>query len=156
MIKLDQLALSPYAAVGPDHFSVYEWWCEVAGRVRGRVCVWYLWPRDVNEPVGSGQGDHPEPSPHQHQDGGPPEQAPDTDDSLDAINIELSCLTSLARCGPSQPSQWSSRNSPTFSSPVPQLICRRCSQYIINICSHFDNIVLGIIQVSIICFLTFP
>ena len=37
----------------------------------------------MDEPVGSGQGDHPEPSPHQHQDGGPPEQAPDTDDSLD-------------------------------------------------------------------------
>ena len=72
MIKLDQLALSPYAAVGPDHFSVYEGRCDIAGR----VMVGELRPRDEDEPVGRGQGDHPQPGAHQHQDGRPPEEAP--------------------------------------------------------------------------------
>ncbi len=76
MIKLDQLALSPYAAVGPDHFSVYEGRCDVTGRVRGRVIFGELRPRDEDEPVGRGQGDHPQPGADQHQDGRPPEEAP--------------------------------------------------------------------------------
>ena len=72
MIKLDQLALSPDATVGPDHFSVYEGCCDIAGC----VIVSELCPGDVYQPVGGGQGNHPEPCPHQHKDGGPPEQAP--------------------------------------------------------------------------------
>ena len=76
MIELDQLALSPDPAVGPDHFSVYKWG-GCGGGAGGRV--WLLRPRDVNEPVGRGQRDHPEPSPHQHQDSRPPENPPENE-----------------------------------------------------------------------------
>ena len=76
MIKLDQLALSPDAAVGPHHFSVNEGRCDITGRVRGRVIVSELRPWDEDEPVGRGQGDHPQAGAYQHQDGRPPEEAP--------------------------------------------------------------------------------
>ena len=82
MIELDQLALSPDPAVGPNDFSVYKrGWC--GGVAGGRV--WLLRPRHVNEPVGRSQRNHPEPSPRQHQDSRPPENPPENGTSHEIV-----------------------------------------------------------------------